>query len=116
MDDRRNARRFAMNLPVQVGGPEAREGAAAAAQTRDVSYRGLYFIVDRDLPVGSPIEFVLTLPKEITLSSDVRVQCAGRVVRVEKITSGEAERGGAGSPRVGVAAVIEQYDFLPPPA
>jgi len=110
VDDRRNARRFLMNLPLEVSTAAAGQPLASQAKTRDVSYRGLYFTVDRDLETGSPIEFVLTLPKEITLTDDVRVQCAGRVVRVEKLGP---ERGGG---LVGVAAVIEQYDFLPPPA
>jgi len=110
VDDRRNARRFLMNLPLEVSTAAAGQPLASQAKTRDVSYRGLYFTVDRDLEAGSPIEFVLTLPKEITLTDDVRVQCAGRVVRVEKLGP---ERG---SGLVGVAAVIEQYDFLPPPS
>jgi len=105
MEDRRTGRRFSMTLPVEVHARAAQGASAVAAQTRDVSYRGLYFTVDRELAVGSPIEFVLTLPKEITLTTEVRVQCAGRVVRVEKPSAGV---------QVGVAAVIEQYDFLPP--
>lgn len=103
-----------MDLPLEVSVSSTGKALAATARTRDVSYRGLYFTADRDFPAGSPIEFVLTLPKEITLSSDVRVQCAGRVVRVENIGSGGAETGGQEGNRVGVAAVIEQYDFLPP--
>lgn len=112
MEDRRAARRFLMSLPVELNVPAAPEPRRASARTRDVSYRGLYFTVNRDLQAGSPIEFVLTLPKEITLSGDVRVQCAGRVVRVEKLESAGGGEGG----QVGVAAVIEQYDFLAPPA
>lgn len=108
MEDRRTARRFLMNLPVEVGVSPGEERLPTVAKTRDVSYRGLYFTIDRAPEMGSPIEFILTLPKEITLSGDVRVQCVGRVVRVERVDAGEAAR-------VGVAAVIEQYDFLPPP-
>lgn len=103
-----------MNLPVQVSVPSAGERLTAPAKTRDVSFRGLYFIVDRDFEAGSPVEFILTLPKEITLTDDVRVQCVGRVVRVERVDAGKYESGGANGGWVGVAAVIEQYDFLPP--
>lgn len=103
-----------MNLPVEVSVPSVEKSQAAPAKTRDVSFRGLYFIVDRDFQAGSPVEFVLTLPKEITLTDDVRVQCVGRVVRVERIEAGKYESGGANGGWVGVAAVIEQYDFLPP--
>jgi hypothetical protein len=46
----------------------------------------------------------MTLPPEITLTESIRVQCKGRVVRVEN---------GAGDGRIAVAAVIEEYEFLP---
>ncbi len=43
--DRREARRFNMTLPLRVipPGPHRHE---LAAQTRDVSYRGLYFLAE----------------------------------------------------------------------
>jgi len=53
---------------------------------------------------GSPIEFTMTLPPEITLTESIRVQCKGHVVRVEN--PGEAGR-------LAVAALIEEYEFLP---
>lgn len=103
MDDRRTARRFLMNLPVEIKGA-VQAGQALAAQTRDVSFRGLYFVVDEEFESGSPIEFILTLPRELTLAGDVRIYCAGRVVRVEKpVPKGN----------VGVAAIIDRYEFLP---
>ena len=76
----------------------------ASAQTRDVSFRGLYFSIDKDLQPGSPIEVVMTLPKEVTLAADVRIRCIGQIVRVEK-----PEESG----KRGVAAVVERYEFLP---
>jgi len=53
---------------------------------------------------GSPIGFTLTLPPEITLTESIRVQCKGHVVRVEN---------GRGDGKLAVAAVIEEYEFLP---
>jgi hypothetical protein len=53
---------------------------------------------------GSHIGFTLTLPPEITLTESIRVQCKGRVVRVD-------ETGDSG--KLAVAAVIEEYEFLP---
>jgi hypothetical protein len=53
---------------------------------------------------GSPIGFTLTLPPEITLTESIRVQCKGRVVRVDGITN---------DGKMAVAAVIEEYEFLP---
>lgn len=112
MEDRRAARRFPMKLPLEVSIPSTGGPVSASARTRNLSYCGLYFTLERAMPPGSRIEFVLTLPKEITLASDVRVQCAGRVVRVEGPNGRRPEAGGP----VGVAAVIEEYDFLPPPS
>lgn len=111
-DDRRSARRFLMELPVEVKLPAAGEPARAAVRTRDVSSRGLYFSLDREVEVGSPIDFVLTLPRAITLSTDVRIQCVGRVVRVDAAPASQAGDEGDGG-EVGVATVIEQYSFLP---
>ena len=80
------------------------DGKALAALTKDVSARGVFFYVDSDVKEGSPIEFTLTLPPEITLTESIKVRCMGRVVRVEKSIS-------AG--HLGVGCAIDQYDFLP---
>jgi PilZ domain len=105
MDDpteRRTSRRFTMALPLVLrmrnsSGPVERRG-----ETRDVSFRGLYFWTEEELRAGLPIEFVLTLPKEITMTRDVSIHCFGRVMRVE--TQRQTH---------GVAARIERYEFLP---
>jgi len=100
-EDRRASRRYTMSLPITIranasGGAPERRG-----ETRDVSFRGLYFMTDADCDPGTEIEFILTLPKEITLATDVKIHCFGHVVRVEPQ---EARRG--------VAARIERYEFL----
>jgi hypothetical protein len=99
--DQRNTRRFALNLPVTVKLPEG-EAETLTAETKDVSSRGVFFYVDSDVAEGSPIEFTLTLPPEITLTQAIRVHCTGKVVRVD-----QQERG----KKVGIAAAIDQYDF-----
>ncbi len=72
-----------------------------ATATRDVSARGVYFLLDAGLEEGSSFEFTLTLPAEITLTESVQVRCRARVVRVQVDAN-----------KVGVAALIEQYDFV----
>jgi len=99
--DKRATRRFALRLPVTVRyEPDTQEHAA---QTRDVSARGICFYVDSSIQAGSAIDFTLTLPPEITLTESIRVRCKGHVVRVE-----------SGSPanKLAVAAVIDEYEFL----
>ena len=99
--EQRNTRRFALQLPVSV---KYVEGASKEqiAQTRDVSARGVFFYMDSNVKVGSDLEFTLTLPSEITLTDSIRVRCKGKVVRVED----------RGTERIGVAAAIDQYDFI----
>ena len=60
---------MALPLTVRSSGPEG--AVEQKGQTRDVSFRGLYFLTDGRFEPGSEIEFVLTLPKEITLAGDV---------------------------------------------
>jgi len=101
--EKRAARRFALRIPVAVGRGENLNDSESA-QIRDVSARGICFYLDSPIDQGSPINFTLTLPPEITLTESIRVQCKGRVVRVEDDTT-------AG--KMAVAAVIEEYEFLP---
>ena len=100
-NNKRATRRFALRLPVSVRYGE--NEPEQAAQTRDVSARGICFYVDSVIQAGSAIDFTLTLPPEITLTESIRVRCKGRVVRVE---------GGSPANKIAVAAVIDEYEFL----
>jgi hypothetical protein len=73
------------------------------ASTRDVSYRGLYFLADANFKIGSEIEFVIILPQQVTQSGDVSIRCLGEVVRIEPTENG----------KVGIAAKIARYEFMP---
>jgi len=100
--DQRTTRRFALKLPLSVRTANG-SSAEVAAETEDVSSRGVYFYLEGEVQEGSVIEFTLTLPQEITLTQGIRVKCTGRVIRVD----------GAGmAGQVGIAAAIEKYDFL----
>lgn len=100
--DRREARRFTMSLPMRVLSLKS-EDRELSACTRDLSYRGLYFLADASFKIGSEIDFVITLPEQVTQSSDVNIRCQGQIVRVEPTENG----------RVGIAAKIDRYEFLP---
>ena len=102
LSDRREARRFSMNLPVRVLVNDA-NGPELKANTRDVSYRGLYFIVEAPFEKGSEIDFILTLPQQIISAGDVNIRCHGRIVRVQAEDQG----------KTGIAARIEKYEFIP---
>jgi hypothetical protein len=100
--ERREARRFTMSLPMRVLPREAK-GRELDAHTRDVSYRGLYFLTEANFEVGSEIEFVITLPQQVNQPGDVNIRCLGEVVRIEPTENG----------RVGIAAKIARYEFMP---
>lgn len=100
--ERRAARRFAMMLPVKVRFEAGNGVSEMQGETRDVSFRGLYFTMEASVEMGTSIEFVLTLPQQITLAGDVHIRCYARVLRVEPLDGAR-----------GIAARIERYEFLP---
>ncbi len=99
-EEKRNTRRFSFNLPVMVkklgGGVRELQG-----YTREVSSRGAFVYLSSEAEEGATIEFVMTLPAEITLAEPIQVSCRGRVLRVER-----SEK------KQGIAVAIENYDFL----
>jgi PilZ domain len=98
--ERRAAQRFAMSVPVAVRSPEDFYPPETAL-SHDVSAKGIFFHMKARPREGSPIEFTVTLPAEVTLTDPMRVQCKGRVIRVVEEDSTQ---------RVGVGATIEGYN------
>jgi hypothetical protein len=100
--ERRASRRFTMALPLTIRATGPDGGIERQGQTRDVSFRGLYFMIDAEFEAGSSIEFVLTLPREITMAGDVHIRCFAQIIRVEPHNGSR-----------GIAARIDRYEFLP---
>lgn len=98
--DRRALRRFSLDLPIHIRRLNG-DMSDATGRTRDVSSRGVYMLVSSELKAGDPIEFVMTLPSEITLADPVRVRCQGRILRVDRDDQ-----------ELGAAVAIEHYDFV----
>jgi c-di-GMP-binding flagellar brake protein YcgR len=105
MVERRAARRYDLTLPISIRSAAERLVGRQEGKTKDISPRGLYFVVGQDMDAGSNLDITLTLPAEITHGTDVFVRAQGKVVRVER-------RLEDGEPRMGVAAVIERYDII----
>ena len=105
MSERRTTRRYDLSLPLIIRVPAEKAQESQQGKTRDISTRGLYFVLDQNLEAGSELDLTLTLPSEVTHGSDVHVRVLGKVVRVEK-------RLEEGNTRLGVAAVIERYDII----
>lgn len=100
--DRRTMRRFDMRLPAAV---ELNSGASREflTETQNISARGVFLYLDRPIAPGSRIKVTLTFPPHVTLTDAVRVRFTARVIRVEDPLP---------SAGVGVAAMIEDYEFL----
>lgn len=98
--EKRSMRRFSLDLPISVKFLD-NDKSDLSGHTRDVSSRGVFMFLEKEIAVGAPIEFVMTLPPEITLSEPVRVRCSGKVIRVDK-----------GGQEQGVAVAIDKYDFV----
>src|SRR2546429_2900663 len=53
MTERRSTRRYDLSLPIIVRVPAERTLDSQQGKTRDISTRGLYFVVDQNLESGS---------------------------------------------------------------
>src|ERR1700751_1928306 len=106
MSERRIARRYDLSLPVLVRIPAQGFAETQNGRTRDISTKGLYFVIDQDVQAGSSLDIMLTLPREMTSGDEVLVKASGKIVRVES-------RKEDGNERLGVAAIIERYDIMP---
>jgi len=93
-------RRFDMRLPAIVRLDGAND---VHTETQNVSARGVFFYLDRAVAAGTQLEVTLTFPPHITLTDPVRVRFSARVIRVENPLP---------SARIGIAAMIENYEFL----
>ncbi len=100
--ERRSMRRFDMRLPAAIRVSGGNGGEEWVTETRNVSARGLFFYSNRPLTEGARLEVTLTFPPHITFTESVRIRFTARVVRVEA----ESQE------HVGVAAMIEEYEFL----
>ena len=97
---RRAAERFPLKLQMRVRWTTRSGIAEAQTESQDVSSRGIYFLLPKQIEDGSPVEIIMTLPREGALAA--RVLCQGRVQRTEVIDLNH----------IGAAAQIERYQFL----
>jgi len=78
MTERRSTRRYDLSLPIIVRVPAERTLDSQQGKTRDISTRGLYFVVDQNLESGSQLDLTMTLPAEITHGSEVFVRASAK--------------------------------------
>jgi hypothetical protein len=100
-EEARTGKRFPLELPIKIHKGEL----DASGTTGNLSAAGVYIKADAAMEIGSPVEFEITLPPEMTGGQEnVTIQCKGRVVRAD-----ETGEGGEGR---GVACVIDSYEFV----
>jgi hypothetical protein len=102
-EERRAMRRFTMRLPAIVSANDT-AFKDVPTETRNVSARGIFFYLDRPLDHGTRIAVTVTFPPHITMTEPLQVRFTASVVRVEAPLPVS---------RVGIAAAIEEYQFLP---
>src|SRR5579863_2972745 len=96
--DMQSATRFPIKLPISV---KSKTGETHT-ESQNISANGVLFqMVDSEMPVGSMVDFTISLPADVVgAEADVRLDCRGRVVR-------SFEESG----RRGVGVVIDEYHF-----
>jgi len=102
------APRFPIKLPVALKSAVNQSGVTGQSavigrtvETENISANGVLFRMDADVPVGSAVDFTISLPADVVgAEADVQVDCRGRVVR-------SFADGG----RRGVGVVIDEYRF-----
>jgi hypothetical protein len=95
--DVQGAPRFPIKLPVAFKSV----AGGNTVETDNISANGVLFHMDADVPVGSSVDFTISLPADVVgAETDVQVDCRGRVVR-------SFQDGG----RRGVGVVIDEYRF-----
>jgi PilZ domain len=100
--DVQGAPRFPIKLPVALKSAANQCGATGKTiETENISANGVLFRMDADVPIGSAVDFTISLPADVVgAEADVQVDCRGRVVRSF-----------ADGTRRGVGVVIDEYRF-----
>jgi hypothetical protein len=93
-----SATRFPIKLPISV---KSKTGETHT-ESQNISANGVLFqMVDSEMPVGSMVDFTISLPADVVgAEADIRLDCRGRVVRSFE-----------DSGRRGVGVVIDEYRF-----
>ncbi len=95
--DMQSAMRFPIKLPIAVKS----QSGESRTESQNISANGVLFQMDSDMPIGSMVDFTISLPAQIVgAAADVQLDCRGRVVR-------SSDDNG----RRGVGVVIDEYRF-----
>src|SRR5262249_26994245 len=96
-------KRFELALPLEI----VRAGSERISETgttRNISSGGVLFTAAKELEIGGPVEYVVTLTSGT--GGAVKLRCMGKVLRSQK--NGPEDQ----DPGVEVAISLERYEFL----
>lgn len=91
-----------MQLPLSIRWADGRATGEALSVSKDVSSRGMSFVLPNPIESGALVEVVMTLPHEVTFAGPVRVRCLGRILRSRENDGSDYQ----------MAAAIDRYEFL----
>jgi len=94
--EQRKNQRFELRLPFQIVSSSV--NVKTSGETKNMSSSGVLFTSAAPVPVGEPIEYVITFPKAPGTRSEVRLRCVGKVLRE--------------GPESAFAATLERYEFV----
>lgn len=107
MSEQRKTQRFEIQLPLELVRTGS-EPVSRAGETRNMSSGGVLFTSEAEMPVGDPIEYLVTLPSAIS-GAPVRLRCMGKVIRSQGVQG--LEEAAARRP-FAIAATLERYEFI----
>jgi hypothetical protein len=100
--ERRIDTRVNIRVPLRFRALNNPGSTEQTAQSENLSQRGMYFMTDVPLKVGTPVEVSLRMPQELSIKSVSDVKCVARVVHVRQSST----PGGL----LGIGLHIERYE------
>ena len=84
-----SAARFPVKLPIAVKS----DAGVRPAETQNISANGVLFEVDADMPIGSPVDFTISLPADVVGAINVLERGYRLLACGEPAQSGQLQHG-----------------------
>lgn len=107
MGEQRKTKRFEIQLPVELVRTGS-EPVSRSGETQNMSSGGVLFTSEAEMPIGDPIEYLVTLPSAAP-GAQVRLRCMGKVIRSQDTKT--SEQSVVRRP-FAIAATLERYEFI----
>ena len=100
--ERRIDTRVNIRVPLRFRALNNPGSTEQTAESENLSQRGMYFMTNVPMKVGTPVEVSLRMPQELAVKSSSDVKCVARVVHVRQSSA----PGGLS----GIGLHIERYE------